>query len=83
MFPTRYFADRFWAPRYWPKVGAGSGVVTYSFSLAFRALADLALAATIPQWVEGGAGADGWTEGGAGSDGWTEGGGGTDGWTQG
>lgn len=22
MFPSRYFPDRFYAPRYWPKVGA-------------------------------------------------------------
>ena len=24
MFPTRLFPDRYFAPRYWPKVGAGA-----------------------------------------------------------
>ena len=27
MFASRYFADRCWAPRYWPKVGSGATVV--------------------------------------------------------
>lgn len=25
MFPTRFFADVYFAPRYWPKVGSGTG----------------------------------------------------------
>ena len=34
MFPTRYFGDRMFAPRYWPKVGAapvvGAGTDAWS-----------------------------------------------------
>lgn len=28
MFPTRYFGNRMFAPRYWPKVGASPAPVT-------------------------------------------------------
>lgn len=29
MFPTRYFANRMYAPRYFPKVGEDGGPVTF------------------------------------------------------
>ena len=39
MFPTRYFNPRYWAKRFWPKVGATSsiplGVVSQSKGTAF------------------------------------------------
>ena len=34
MFPSRYFPDRFFAPRYWPKVG--SSVVITVGTLRFK-----------------------------------------------
>jgi hypothetical protein len=36
MFPTRYFPNRFFAPRYWPKIGAAQGVaaVVHTFELS-------------------------------------------------
>lgn len=47
MFPSRYFPDRMFAPRYWPKVGSGESVAP-SADVIVRAREDAGIVSARP-----------------------------------